>query len=135
MIKQDLRDKIRDNGFERFIVYDYPSFDDSIIGVEVNGTIVYAYPLMVEEYIMDECDNNTEPLTNDELYEKRTDAMEFIDYNTLRATPYMGPTAPVVLDFNPESEDYYNMVSGEKYDINKIEFKIEDKYNEFKNYY
>ena len=134
MVKQDLRDKILDNGFERFIVYDYPSFDDSIIGVEVNGAIVYAYPLMVEEYIMDECDN-TESLTNDELYEKRTDAMEFIDYNTLRATPYMGPTAPVVLDFNPESEGYYNMVSGEKYDINKIEFKIEEKYNEFKNYY
>lgn len=134
MVKQDLRDKMCDNGFENSIVYDNPSFDDSIIGVDVNGKTVYAYPLMVEEYIMDECDN-IEPLTNDELYEKRTDAMEFIDYNTLRATPYMGPTAPIVLDFNPESEGYYDMVSGEKYDINKVEFKIEEKYNEFKNYY
>ena len=55
--------------------------------------------------------------------------MEFIDYNTIRAT------APIVLDYNPETEGYYDMVSGDEYNIDEVDFKIEDKYKEFVEYY
>lgn len=94
MVKQNLRDKMCENEFENSIVYDCPSFDNSIIGIDVNGKTIYAYPLMVDEYVKDEYGNPmptypNEDLTEDEFYEKRTEAMEFIDYNTIRATPYM----------------------------------------------
>lgn len=95
---------------------------------------------MVDEYVKDEYGNPmptypNEDLTEDEFYEKRTEAMEFIDYNTIRATPYMGATAPIVLDYNPETEGYYDMVSGDEYNIDEVDFKIEDKYKEFVEYY
>ena len=51
MVNKELRKKIADVGYENSIVYDDPSFDNSIIGVDVNGKTVYLYPLMALEYI------------------------------------------------------------------------------------
>lgn len=56
---------------------------------------------MIHEYVEDEYPNldysNTE-----ELDDAVTSAIEWIDYNTIRATPYAGPLAPVIIDVNNE---------------------------------
>lgn len=127
MVNKQLRKKIADAGYENSIVYDDPSFDNSIIGVDVNGKTVYLYPLMALEYVEDdfeyakhEYEGNLDDYTSDTLLE----AYEFIDYNTIRATPYMGPLAPVIIDYNPETETWYNLINGEDYNIEDIDFDI-----------
>ena len=60
------------------------SYDDALIGVTEDGRAVYNYELMVE-WLM-----NEEGWTDNE-------AVEWIEYNTLRALPYMGDDAPIVI--------------------------------------
>lgn len=61
-------------------VFSNPSFNNSIIGISYDGRAIYDFDLMEEESIDFE------------------DALEFIEYNTLRALPYMGDNAPIILD-------------------------------------
>ena len=65
-------------------VFENPSFNSAIVGVTSDDRVVYDYDLMVED--LSEQDNMT-------LWE----AQEFIEYNTIRALPYM-PNSPVVLN-------------------------------------
>ena len=61
-----------------------PDFLDAIIGISDDGRIVYSYSKMVENLML-----------NDNLsYE---DAIEFIEYNTMRSLPYMGEHAPIIV--------------------------------------
>lgn len=71
-------------GCDGAIVFVNPDFDDAIIGTTVDGRVVYSFSRMVE------CLVNEDGMTTDE-------AEEFIDYNTLRAIPYMGEKAPIVV--------------------------------------
>ena len=56
----------------------------AIIGVSEDGRVVYDYNLMIEALML------SDNMTYDE-------ASEFIDYNTIRALPYMGEKAPIVM--------------------------------------
>lgn len=69
---------------EGTIVFDNPAYDNSIIGMTHDGRAVYSYFKMVHELMED--DN----LEDDE-------AMDFIETNTMRALPYAGAQAPVVI--------------------------------------
>lgn len=69
---------------EEAIVFDNPSFDNAIIAVDQDGRAVYEYDLMVEELMRDE-------------EWTMEDAIEWIEYNTLRAIPYAGDMAPIVV--------------------------------------
>ena len=69
---------------EDTIVFDNPSFDNAIIGITTNGQAVYDYDKMVDELMKD-----------DGISEQ--DAIDWIEYNTLRAIPYAGEMAPVVI--------------------------------------
>lgn len=69
---------------EEAIVFDNPSFDNAIIGTDQDGRAVYDYDLMIAELMSDE-DWSAE------------DAIEWIEYNTLRAIPYAGNMAPIVI--------------------------------------
>ena len=131
MVNEKLREEIAKQGYENSIVYDMPSFDDSIVGVNDNGKVVYSYELMVDEYVRDDVPNYKD-LPSDEYYDRCNEAIEFIDYNTVRGTPYMASygTTPVIVAFNPDSETYYDMVSGNEFDLDTIVFKIEEKYQE-----
>ena len=83
MVKQSLRDYF-DKNYEEMVFFDNPSFDDSIIGLSSDlSRLIYSYDKMVEE------------LASDEGWSLE-DASDFIDYNTLRAIPYI-PNAPIVL--------------------------------------
>ena len=54
MINEELRQKIADAGFTNSIVYDEPSFDNSIIGVDDNGKVVYSVELMMTEFVRED---------------------------------------------------------------------------------
>ena len=69
---------------EEAIVFDNPSFDNAIIAVDQDGRAVYDYDLMVEELMRDE-------------EWTMEDAIEWIEYNTIRSTPYAGDMAPIIV--------------------------------------
>lgn len=75
MINSILRNQIASHD-EDIIFLDNPSFDNSIIGISHNNEIIYAYDKMIEEFMRD----------NQCSFEE---AQEFIDYNTIRALPYI----------------------------------------------
>lgn len=80
------RDLLNELGLEESIVFENPDYDSAIIGYDANDNrIIYDFDKMVE-YLMD---------VDGMEYEE---AVEFIEYNTLRAIPYAGPNAPIVLN-------------------------------------
>lgn len=80
----DAEEKLLDNGYEGIKYLINYSYDSALIGVTNDDRAVYDYNLMVQ-WLMEEEDFSEE------------EAMEWIDYNTLRALPYMEPGAPVIL--------------------------------------
>ncbi len=84
----DNRKTLVDIGLEDALVFDNPDFDTAIVGTTDDGRVVYDYNKMVEHL---------------SLYQSMTfgEAVEFIDCNTLRTIPYMGPNAPVII-YNTE---------------------------------
>ena len=80
MVNQELRAELPEDG----IVFDNPAFDNSIIGYDVNGCVVYDYDKMVKEFMED---YNTSEL----------DAIDFIEYNTLGTLPYISEHCPVIM--------------------------------------
>ena len=65
------------------IVLENHAYDKSIIGITPDNRLVYDYDLMIDEYLTDE--NCT--------YEE---AQEWVDYNTIRAIPYIEGNAPII---------------------------------------
>jgi hypothetical protein len=79
------RELLIEMGLDESIVFENPSYDSAIIGYdEITQRVVYDYEKMVE------CLVKEDGMEYDE-------AMEFIDYNTIRACPYMGENAPIIL--------------------------------------
>lgn len=77
-------DKILEAGYEDVVIFSDFSYDDALIGVTEDERAVYDFDKMVE-WLMEE-----EGWTQEE-------AIEWIEYNTIRALPYMGPKAPIVM--------------------------------------
>lgn len=77
-------ERLLENGYEgvKFLT-DY-SYDDALIGVTEDNRAVYDYEKMVA-WLME-----AEGWTYEE-------AAEWVDYNTIRALPYMGEGAPIVM--------------------------------------
>ena len=65
------------------VVFSNPNFKDSIIGISSDNRVIYDYDSMVKELV--EKDNITE-----------SEAIEFIDYNTLRSLSYV-ENSPIIL--------------------------------------
>lgn len=82
MIDNTLRDELADIAPEA-IILDDPAYDNAIIGITYEGGLIYDYDLMVMELVKDD------GMDEDE-------AAEFIDYNTVRAIPYMPDPKPVI---------------------------------------
>lgn len=78
------RDALCDMGHDEAVVFDGPEFDEAIIGVTDEGRVVYDYNKMVR------CMMQQDEITEEE-------AIEFIEYNTIRALPYFGPNAPIIM--------------------------------------
>ena len=95
MTLEEFKEHICELGYEDAIVFDSPSYVDAYIGMSHDGRVIYSYDKMIECLITE--DGMT--------YE---DAIEFIDYNTIRAIPYMGERGPIVLYDDPEYSDVYD---------------------------
>lgn len=78
-------ERLKENEYEEeYVVFSNPSYDDAAIGVSSDGRVVYDFQLMVRYLI--EKENMTEE-----------DAIEYIEYNTLRSLGYVGNNSPIVL--------------------------------------
>lgn len=77
-------EKLVDAGYENVLVLSDYSYDDALIGVTEDNRAVYDYEKMID-WLVKYHDFTTE------------DAAEWIQYNTIRALPYAGPNAPVII--------------------------------------
>lgn len=92
---EERRELLNELGLEESIVFENPSYDSAIIGYdEATSRIIYDYELMAE-YLMEHDGMSYE------------EAIEFIDYNTLRAMPYY-PNGPIVMR---GLSDYFDWVN------------------------
>ena len=82
-MNQKIREALCDMGHEEAVVFDGPDYDEAIVGVTDEGQVVYDFDRMVQ--ILVERDG-MEPLA----------AIDFIDYNTIRALPYV-ENAPIIM--------------------------------------
>ena len=77
-------EKLVENGYEDVIIFSGDSYDDALIGVSSDGRAIYDFDLMVQ-WLMEQ-DNMD-----------YTEAVEWIEYNTIRSLPYVGDGAPIVM--------------------------------------
>jgi len=80
-------------GREDIIVFDNPSYVTAVVGISHDDRVIYSFEKMVE-YLME---------TDKMEYEE---AIEFIEYNTLRAMPYY-PDGPIVLMDEEQTKFFY----------------------------
>jgi hypothetical protein len=72
------------NGYEDVKYLTNYSYDTALIGVAEDNRAVYDFEKMVEWLV------ETEGFTSEE-------AVEWIEYNTIRALPYFGEKAPIIM--------------------------------------
>lgn len=73
-----------DNGYEGVKYLTNFSYDTALIGVTDDNRAVYDFDLMVKWLI------DTEDFSQE-------NAVEWIEYNTIRALPYFGDDAPIIM--------------------------------------
>lgn len=78
------RDLLRELDYSDAIVFENPDYDAAIVGVSSDDRVIYDYDEMIACLMLED------DMTIEE-------AMDFIDYNTLRALPYAGEGAPIVM--------------------------------------
>ena len=74
----------QDHGYEDVIIFSNPSYDDALIGVTCDNRAVYDFDAMVD-WLVDH-----DGFTDEE-------AVEWIEYNAVRALPYVGAGAPIIM--------------------------------------
>ena len=77
-------ERLADQGYEDVIIFSDYGYDDALIGVTEDNRAVYDFDAMVDWLCRNEGFSETE-------------AIEWIEYNTIRALPYAGPGAPVIM--------------------------------------
>ena len=90
--------KLLEKGYEGTMFLSDYSYDDALVGVTTDRRAVYDYDLMVQW------------LVEEEGFEDDIEAMEWIDYNTLRAVSCFGNAAPVIFfpkDYEGQSAREY----------------------------
>ena len=88
-----IRDALCDMGHEEALLFDNPDYDEAILGVTDEGQVVYDYDKMVQI------------LVDREGWEEM-EAIEFIEYNTIRALPYF-QNAPIIMNRLRLEEEYH----------------------------
>ena len=81
---EELREYLLEQGNDETTFFTNPDYIEAIVGVSQDGRLVYSYKNMVNSLVLRD---------NISIEE----AMEFIDYNTLRTLPYMGDYSPVIV--------------------------------------
>lgn len=81
----DVKEYLHKQGLDETLVFESPDYHTAVLGITDDGRLVYSYDKMIEHLI------------SHDGFEETDEAMEFIDYNTVRAIPYFGHLAPVVV--------------------------------------
>lgn len=79
-VNQEIRNKLPPDT----VVFDNHAYDNSIIGTTFDGRAIYDFDKMTEELMQDEGWTDQE-------------AIDWIEYNTIRALPYGGEKAPLIV--------------------------------------
>lgn len=79
----ELKEMLCERGYEDVIVFENPDYADAFIGLSHDSRAVYDFDRMVQ------CLVDADGMEYDE-------AVEFIEYNTIRALPYY-PDGPIVV--------------------------------------
>ena len=77
-------ERLLDAGYDGIKYLTNYSYDDALIGVSEDGRAIYDFDKMVK-WLMEEENWSAE------------EAIEWIETNTLRAIPYMGEGAPIIM--------------------------------------
>jgi hypothetical protein len=77
-------EQIIDLGVDDVKVLRNYNYEDALVGVTIDGVAVYDYNKMIKWLVEKE---GLEEL----------EAIEWIDYNTIRALPYFGEKAPIIM--------------------------------------
>lgn len=77
------RDLLNELGYEDVVVFENPDYDSAIIGVSEGRRAVYDFDKMVKHLV------DKDGMTDEE-------AIEFIEYNTIRALPYFA-NSPIIM--------------------------------------
>ena len=80
---EELCEFLEAQGHEETVFFEHPSMVKAITGITDSEQLIYDYNLMIEAAMEEEgwtCE----------------DAIEWIEYNTLRSIPYMGSNHPIV---------------------------------------
>lgn len=80
----NVEEKLLEAGCEGAVYFTNYSYDDALVGVSEDGRAIYDYSKMVD-WLMEEAGLSD------------IDAIDWIEYNTLRALPYMGDKAPIIM--------------------------------------
>lgn len=78
-------DTLLNAGYEDVIYFSNFGYDDALIGVDTNNRAVYDFEKMVKW------------LLNNEDFDNEEEAIEWIEYNTVRALPYIGENGPIIM--------------------------------------
>ena len=81
--KEDVENLIEEYGYENVMIFDNPCYASAFIGISEDNRAVYDFDAMVE-FLMEEEDF-------DEI-----EAIEFIEYNSIRALPYY-ENSPIIM--------------------------------------
>lgn len=79
----ELREYLCDQGYEETAFFENPSFVTAITGISDSGQLIYDYNLMIASAMEEEKWDIDE-------------AVDWIEYNTIRSIPYMGNAHPIV---------------------------------------
>ena len=80
---EELREYLEAQGHEETVFFENPSFVKAITGITDSEQLIYDYDLMIASAMEEE---NWEA----------DEAIEWIEYNTIRSIPYMGQHHPIV---------------------------------------
>lgn len=80
---EELREYLEAQGHDETVFFEHPSFVKAITGITESEQLIYDYDLMIAAAMEEEGWSVEE-------------AIEWIEYNTLRSIPYMGQAHPIV---------------------------------------
>ena len=79
-----VEERLLDAGYDGVVYLTNPSYDDALVGVTDDNRAVYDYEKMILWL------EQTEGWSDEE-------AIEWIEYNTIRSLPYAGELSPIVM--------------------------------------
>ena len=81
---KELENYLSEQGAVEAVFFTEPYYFEAIIGLSQDSRLVYSYPRMVDSLMI-----------NDQMTFE--DAVDFVNYNTLRSLPHMGNHAPIIV--------------------------------------